>query len=187
MNILIISAHPNPKSFNAHLLKQVRENIDKSHKVQVLDLYTEKFNPVLHFDDKHRRRDLVSDPETAKYRSLVTWADQFIFIFPIWWSGMPAILKGFIDRVFVAGFAYHNTKIGLKGHLKGKAWIITTHNTPSFITLFSQDYGKVLKSQILKPCGISPVTISQITGVENISDQERQRDLAKIIQKAKNL
>lgn len=187
MNILIITAHPNPQSFNAHILKQVRENIDKSHNLEVLDLYAEGFDPVLHFDDKYRRRDLVSDPETAKYRDLVTWADQFIFIFPVWWSGMPAILKGFMDRVFVAGFAYHNTKTGLKGHLKGKAWIITTHNTPAFITLFSQDYGKVLKNQILKACGISPVTISQITGVEKISAQKRQKALDKIIQKAKKL
>lgn len=187
MNILIITAHPNPQSFNSFILKQVRENIDKSHKLQVLDLYAEGFDPTLRFDEKHRRRDLVSNPKTAKYRDLVTWADQFIFIFPIWWSGMPAMLKGFMDCVFVAGFAYHNTKTGLKGHLKGKAWIITTHNTPSFITLFSQDYGKVLKNQILKACGISPVTISRIASVETISDQKRQKALDKIILKAKNL
>lgn len=78
----------------------------------------------MRFDEKHRRRDLVSNPKTAKYRDLVTWADQFIFIFPIWWSGMPAMLKGFMDCVFVAGFAYYNTKTGLKGHLKGKAWLL---------------------------------------------------------------
>ncbi|WP_165209440.1 NAD(P)H-dependent oxidoreductase [Streptococcus tangpeifui] len=187
MNILMITAHPNPQSFNAYIAKQVQENLNKSHKLRVIDLYAEGFDPILRFDSRHRRRDLASDPETAKYRDLVTWADQFIFIFPIWWSGMPAMLKGFIDRVFVAGFAYHNTKTGLKGHLKGKAWIIITHNTPSFITPLAQDYGKVLKNQILKSCGISPVTISQITGVEKISDQERQKALNKIIQKAKNL
>ena len=50
--------------------------------------------------------DLAKVAEMEKYRDLVTWADHLIFIFPIWWSGMPAILKGFIDRVFVADFAY---------------------------------------------------------------------------------
>lgn len=79
MNILIITAHPNPQSFNSFILKQVRENIDKSHKLQVLDLYAEGFDPTLRFDEKHRRRDLVSNPKTAKYRDLVTWADQFYF------------------------------------------------------------------------------------------------------------
>lgn len=187
MNILIITAHPNPQSFNAHIINQVQKSIDKSHEIQLLDLYAERFDPVLHFDEKHRRRDLIVDSETAKYRDLVTWADQFIFIFPIWWSGMPAILKGFIDRVFVGGFAYTNTKRGLKGNLKGKAWIITTHNMPGLIVPFAQDYGKILKNQVLKACGISPVTISRIASVEKISDQERRKVLNRIIQKAKKL
>lgn len=187
MNILIITAHPNPQSFNAHIINQVQKSINKSHEIQLLDLYAERFDPVLHFDEKHRRRDLIVDSETAKYRDLVTWADQFIFIFPIWWSGMPAILKGFIDRVFVAGFAYTNTKRGLKGNLKGKAWIITTHNMPGLIVPFAQDYGKILKNQVLKACGISPVTISRIASVEKISDQERSKVLNRIIQKAKKL
>lgn len=67
---------------------------------------------------------------------------------------MPAILKGFIERVFVAGFAYENTPRGLDGKLTGKAWIITTHNTPKIILPLVQDYSKVLKFQVLKPCGI---------------------------------
>ncbi len=100
MKILIIYAHPNHNSFNGAILKQVQANLDRNHEVTLLDLYAEKFNPVLSFDEDHRRRDLEKDPETQTYRELITWADHLIFIFPIWWSGMPAILKGFIDRVF---------------------------------------------------------------------------------------
>ncbi|MEX2805450.1 NAD(P)H-dependent oxidoreductase [Streptococcus sp. H31] len=187
MNCLIVYAHPNPKSFNAAVLQTVTDNLSATHTVQLIDLYADDFDPVLRFDDDHKRRDLTSDPATKRYRDLVTWADQFIFIFPIWWSGMPAMMKGFIDRVFVAGFAYHNTNTGLKGHLNGRAWIITTHNTPAFITPFAQDYGKVLKGQILKSCGIRPVKISQLTGIEKISDQERQKKLARIAQTAKTI
>ena len=76
---------------------------------------------------------------------------------------------------------------GLKGNLKGKAWIITTHNMPGLIVPFAQDYGKILKNQVLKACGISPVTISRIASVEKISDQERRKVLNRIIQKAKKL
>ena len=187
MNTLIVYAHPNPKSFNASVLKTVTDNLSENHFVQLIDLYADNFDPVLRFDEDHPRRSLTEDPATQKYRDLVTWAEQFIFIFPIWWSGMPAIMKGFIDRVFVAGFAYHNTKTGLEGHLSGKAWIITTHNTPAFITPFAQDYGKVLKGQILKSCGIRPVKINQLTGIEKINDQERQKKLAKIAQTAKKI
>ena len=149
--------------------------------MNTLDLYEKQFDPILRFDDTHKRRDLSTVPNMEKYRNLITWADHFIFIYPIWWSGMPAMLKGFIDRVFTAGFAYSYGKRGLIGHLQGKsAWIITTHNTPAFLTPFIQDYGKVLKNQVLKSCGIKPVTHTQLAGTENSSDEKRRRFLDKI-------
>ena len=101
---------------------------------------------------------------------------------------MPAMLKGFIDRVFTAGFAYSYGKRGLIGHLQGKsAWIITTHNTPVFLTPFIQDYGKVLKNQVLKSCGIKPVTHTQLAGTENSSDEKRRRFLDKIANIARSI
>lgn len=181
MKILIIYSHPNPASFNAAILKEVQDRIAQKHQVQTLDLYAEDFDPILRFDQEHRRRDLHKDPQMAKYRDLITWADQLIFIFPIWWSGMPAILKGFIDRVFVADFAYSYKKVGLEGHLQGKsAWIITSHNTPAFALPFVQDYGKVLNKQVLKPCGISPVSQTQLCQIENKTEAQRQELLKKI-------
>lgn len=93
-HILIIYAHPNHDSFNGAILKTIRENISSDHQVKLLDLYAENFDPVLRFDKEKKRRDLDKDPETASYRKDITWADKLIFIYPIWWSGMPAILKG---------------------------------------------------------------------------------------------
>ena len=187
MKTLIIYAHPNDKSYNASILETVKENLSSKHELKILDLYKEKFNPVLRFDTTHRRRDLAHDVAMKDYRDLITWADQLIFIFPTWWSGMPAILKGFIDRVFVAGFAYQNGPRGPVGQLDGKAWIITTHNTPKMFLPFSQDYAKVLKSQILKPCGIKPVKVTQVTRVEYMSDRQRKEELEKIAQIAKRI
>ena len=100
MKTLIIYTYPSPTGFNTAILKEVQSNLSKKHEVKTLDLYAENFDPILRFDQEHRRRDLHKDPEMAKYRDLITWADHLIFIFPIWWSGMPAILKSFIDRVF---------------------------------------------------------------------------------------
>ena len=188
MNILIIYTHPNHQSFNYSILNKVKAGISKAHNVTTIDLYAEQFDPVLKFDEQNRRHDLANVAETEKYRRLITAADQLIFIFPIWWGGMPAMLKGFIDRVFVAGFAYSYKKVGLKGHLQGKsAWIITTHNTPSFVVPFIQDYGKVLKNQVLKPCGISTVKLTEITSVEKITDEKRKQILEKIAQISSNI
>lgn len=100
---------------------------------------------------------------------------------------MPAILKGFIERVFVAGFAYENTPRGLDGKLTGKAWIITTHNTPKIILPLVQDYSKVLKFQVLKPCGIKSVKVTQVSPVEYMSDYKRKEVLKKIAKLARRL
>ncbi|MFC2471994.1 NAD(P)H-dependent oxidoreductase [Lachnoanaerobaculum gingivalis] len=181
MNILIIYTHPNCKSFNNAILKQVESSISSTHKIKTIDLYKENFDPVLKFDEENKRRDLAKSPETSKYRDMIKEADKLIFIFPIWWSGMPAILKGFIDRVFLSGFAYSYKKIGLEGHLKGKsAWIITTMNVPAFALPFCNDYGNVLKNQILKLCGITPVKLTTLAQVESSSQEKRKLYLEKI-------
>ena len=188
MNILIIYAHPNPTSFNTAILKQVKDSLSKSHNISVLDLYAEGFDPVLRFDEVNKRRDLAQVSDMKKYRDLISEANHLIFIFPIWWSGMPAILKGFIDRVFVAGFAYSYKKTGLSGYLNGKsAWIITTHNTPALLMPFVQDYGKVLKNQVLKSCGISPVKLTELTPVEKITDEKRRQLLEKLAKVAADI
>lgn len=84
MNILILYAHPNPSSFNASILEHVQKGLQgTNHSATLLDLYKEAFNPVLTFNEDKRRRDLVYEEETEKYRKLVKEADSFIFIYPI--------------------------------------------------------------------------------------------------------
>lgn len=83
MNILIIYTYPNHQSFNDAILKVVQQNLSKDHNVNTLDLYEEQFDPILRFDDTHKRRDLSTVPDMEKYRNLITWADHFIFIYPI--------------------------------------------------------------------------------------------------------
>ena len=181
MNVLIIYAHPHCQSFSEAILKKVQAGLSKVHTVTLLDLYAEQFDPVLRFDKCNKTQTLSKSAEIEKYRTLVAQADHMIFIFPIWWSGMPAMLKGFIDRIFAKGFAYSYKKVGLEGHLQGKsAWIIATHNTPSLAMPFVQDYGKVLKKQILKPCGIAPVRLTRLANTEKITDEKRERFLEEI-------
>lgn len=184
MNCLVIFAHPNHNSFNGEILKKVATTISEKNEVKILDLYAENFNPSLYFDDDQKRRNMHLDPSTKKERELIEWADQLTFIFPIWWSGMPAILKGFIDRVFAKNFAYVYKGIRPVGLLRNKrAWIITTHDTPAFyVKLVQQDYGKVLKNQVLKMCGIKPVKQTSCTYLRASSEKKRRHFLQKIEQ-----
>lgn len=185
MNILIIYSYPHHDSLNGKILDTVLQSIDKIHTVKTIDLYSDNFNPVLSFDKVHKRRDLQYDQETQVYRDAIASSDHIIFIFPIWWSGMPAILKGFIDRVFVQNFAYAYAPkklIPIK-LLKGKtADIIVTHDTPYlFAKLVQKDYGNVLKKQILAAmCGIKVSKMLSLANVKNSSLKQRQQFLKKV-------
>ncbi|TWK27661.1 FMN-dependent NADH-azoreductase [Bacillus paralicheniformis] len=131
MQTAVIYAHPNPNSFNGAILNQVIKALeDGKHSYDVIDLYRDRFDPVLLFDEKKRRSDMKRDPETAEYRRIVKNADHLIFIYPLWWGGMPAIMKGFIDRVFAAGEAYTYQGKLPKGLLKAPTAWFTTRLTP---------------------------------------------------------
>lgn len=189
MKILVIYAYPNHTGFSASVLQTVRENVRDQHQVKVLDLYQEAFDPSLVFDKQQRRRDLAAAEDTKKYRELLEWSEQLILIFPIWWSGMPAILKGFIDRVFAKGFAYEYKGLLPVGLLKGrKAWIITSHDTPKpYARFFQQDYGRVLKRQVLGMCGIKPVKLTEIAYLRGSTAEKREKYLRKLAKMSRAL
>ncbi|MBC6971172.1 NAD(P)H-dependent oxidoreductase [Bacillus sp. Xin] len=191
MNILIVYAHPNPSSFNANILEHVQKGLQETdHSVTLLDLYKEQFNPVLIFNEDKRRRDLVYEEETERYRNLVKEADSFIFIYPIWWWGMPAILKGFIDRVFVAGFAYKYEGVMPKGLLIGKtAWVINTLDSPLWYValLYRSADWVIIKKGILRFCGIRQIKRSVFQSIKTSKVAKREKWLLEIKEKAKKL
>ena len=80
MNVLIIYAHPNPSSFNGAILEHVQKGLEETnHSVTLLDLYKEQFDPVLVFNGEKKRRDLLNEEETKRYRELVQKADKSSF------------------------------------------------------------------------------------------------------------
>lgn len=129
MNYLVIYAHPNPASLN-HTLKEtvVTTLALANNNVVVRNLNAIGFNPVLSLDDMAGQRAAAVAPDVAVEQQYIQWADCLVFIYPIWWTGLPAIMKGYIDRVFSYGFAYsYNTGVQ-EGLLKGKkVIIINTH------------------------------------------------------------
>ncbi|MFW5704415.1 MAG: NAD(P)H-dependent oxidoreductase [Nanoarchaeota archaeon] len=127
--VLIIFAHPKKDSLNGELLKQYKIFLEEQKiKYEIINLYGEGFDPVLRFTKPNSQKDLIKE-----YQNLILWADHLTFIYPVWWSGMPAIMKGFIDRVFEAGFAfqYRKGKNVPKKFLTGKtATLIRTYGGP---------------------------------------------------------
>ncbi|MDH6250762.1 NAD(P)H dehydrogenase (quinone) [Chryseobacterium sp. H1D6B] len=129
MRHLIIYAHPNENSLNQKLLKAVIENLETGgNEIIIRDLYQINFNPVFSLEDMQgQRMGKVSD-DVKQEQNFISWAEHITFIYPIWWTGMPAVMKGYIDRVFSYGFAYRYDEGVQKGLLKGKQTvIINTH------------------------------------------------------------
>lgn len=129
MRHLIIYSHPNDESLNHHFLNTVTEILQaQDHEIRIRDLYHFDFNPVLSLQDLKDQRSGQLSEDIKEEQEHILWADHITFIYPIWWTGMPAIMKGFIDRVFSYGFAYRYDQGIQKGLLKGKrATIINTH------------------------------------------------------------
>ncbi|SDA91238.1 NAD(P)H-dependent oxidoreductase [Mesorhizobium qingshengii] len=148
MNVLIVYAHPEAKSFNGAMKDLAVETLTRGgHDVVVSDLYATGFNPVAGPGDITRERndpDFFSLPreQTAAYEAgalstdisgeieKLKQADFVLFQFPVWWFGMPAILKGWADRVFARGFAYLPGRKYDTGMFRGKlAMVAATTGT----------------------------------------------------------
>ncbi|HET6991586.1 MAG TPA: NAD(P)H-dependent oxidoreductase, partial [Bacteroidia bacterium] len=105
---LIIYAHPNPESFNAAVKNTIVKSLETAKaSYTVIDLYSENYNPVLSIAEV---KGTVTE-ESKKYQQLIAESTNIIFVFPVWWFRAPAILEGFLDKVFVPGFAYRFKKI----------------------------------------------------------------------------
>lgn len=125
MKNLIVYAHPNSVSLNHFFKQTVLESLQKSgEEIEVRDLNQINFNPVLSLDDMSGQRMGKVADDVKTEQDFIAWADRIIFIYPIWWTGMPAIMKGYIDRVFSYGFAYRYDQGIQKGLLTGKKTII---------------------------------------------------------------
>lgn len=127
MNHLVVLAHPGESSFTRDICRIYVEAVRaRGHTVVLRDLYAMKFNPVATVEDITGNRTGKVAPDVKVEQDHVTWADVIVLIHPIWWIDRPAILKGYIDRVFAIGFAYGYGPNGPVGTLKGKRAIIFT-------------------------------------------------------------
>lgn len=147
-NVLIVYAHPEPRSFNGAMRDAAVETLRGcGHQVVVSDLYAQRFNAVLTEDDFTGEREdtaclRVAAEQTKAYETgtlasdirleqeKIRRADLVILQFPIWWFGMPAILKGWADRTFARGFAYMPGRKYDSGLFRGKlAMVAATTGT----------------------------------------------------------
>ncbi len=151
MKVLIIYAHPREKSFNQAILKRAESVLaELRQNVKIRDLYALGFNPSLSADDQNQLDQGIIPPDIKAEQEFISWAEYIIVIHPIWWFGMPAIMKGYIDRVMISGFAYVYEENQMKGLLDDKkVLLINTTGTPELM-MEKKGITKVLQASIDK-------------------------------------
>jgi len=181
--ILIINGHPNPSSFNFGIAESyLKGAIASGAEVETITIASLNFNPNLQFGYQKRTE---LEPDLLESWEKIKKADHLVWIHPVWWGGLPAITKGFIDRLFLPGMAYQyrENSVWWDKLLKGKtAHIITTLDQPGwYYRLF---YGRPsvnqLKKSTLEFCGIKPVKVTYIGIIKTATDFQREKWLQKV-------
>lgn len=104
MKILLINGHPDKESYNYALAASYKKGaIASGAEVQQINIGDLRFNPNLEFG--YRKRTEL-EPDLLKAQESIKWADHIVWIYPVWWGSVPAIMKGFLDRVLLPGFAF---------------------------------------------------------------------------------
>lgn len=188
MKTLIIFNHPYDGSFcNAILSAALEGSAEGGHHCRVIDLDKDGFDPVMRAKDLKAFMKIgregasalkMLDPLVLEYKKKLEWAEHLAFIFPIWWMSMPALTKGFIDKVIFPGIAYNMKDGELVCRLDSleKVTIISTMNTPADV--YKEKFGNAIERTLVKgtfnQIGISDVDWFSFNKVKQTSMEQRK-------------
>ena len=180
--IFILLGHPNSEdTFCKSLADAYEKGVkDAGHEVKRMNIGDMKFDPILHKGYKVIQE---LEPDLHAFQENIKWCEHFVIIYPMWWTAMPALLKGLFDRAWISGFAFKFKPSGLWNKLlTGRsAHIIATMGAPTFFErFFFGDVTRVLKNNLLKFAGFSPVSVTWIGNAEKMDLKTRQKWIAKI-------
>ncbi len=156
MNVLVIHAHPNPDSFSHAVRQRVTDGIARAGaNLRLRDLYAEEFDPRL---TRAERRSHLEGPESKahlqSYFEDLTWCDMIVLVHPTWWGGQPAILKGWMDRVWVRGVAWELPEGARRLHPTlsnvRRLVTVTTHGSSRFVNALQGSPGKKVVRRSLR-------------------------------------
>ena len=176
--IVVINGHPSKTSFNAALTEAYVSYLVKSNvQVDLIEVGLLHFDPNLKHGYEKR---MELEPDLKEAWKKIQLADHLVWIFPVWWGGLPAITKGFIDRVFLprTAFSYVENSHHIQGHLFNKtARIITTLDQPGWFYkwYYGEPSTRQLKKTTLAFCGIKKIKTAYIGSVRGSSELKREK------------
>lgn len=188
--VLIILGHPNKETFCGALAESYKKGaIGSGAEVEEIFVSDLKFDPILHLGYKEIQE---LEPDLVRAQELIKWAEHIVFVYPTWWATMPALLKGFLDRLLLPGFAFKyrgNSSLWDKFLTGRSARLIITMDAPAWYNfLFYGNAGqKALKRGTLGFCGIKPVKVTTIGSVKTLKPEQLRKWLEKAEKLGENL
>ena len=181
--ILIINGHPDKESFNYGVSDAYKKGVLKSDALlEEINIRELNFNPNLEFG--YRKRTEL-EPDLLNAQEKIKWADHIVWIYPVWWGSLPAILKGFIDRVMLPGFAFkkRENSVWWDKLLTGKtSRIICTLDQPGWYYrwFYGNPSHNAMKKLTLNFVGIKKVKITTIGPIRLSKEKYRNNWLQKV-------
>jgi NAD(P)H dehydrogenase (quinone) len=181
--IFIFVGNPDSSSLSAALAESYAKGAQSAgHEVRLTRIGDLKFDPILH---KGYKVIQPFEPDLVKFQEDVKWCEHFVSIFPIWWSDMPALMKGLVDRVWMPGFAFNFRKGLIPGwyrRLKGRSArvIVTSDTHPALLwILFGGNINNWVRG-VLRFSGFAPIRKCWFYGMKNPKPEYIQKLLAKV-------
>jgi NAD(P)H dehydrogenase (quinone) len=187
---LVVLAHPLPESFAASAARAVIEALEaKGHTVDLLDLYAEDFDPRLSAAERAAYMEPGYQPgeDVLNIVARLKAADGLVLVFPQWWFNLPAIMKGFIDRIFAPGVAFESDEpsghmVPLMTHIRS-FWVVTSTGSPWWVVhlYMGNPLRRILKRGVTAFCAKTvDFRMLAIHDMDRASEEKRKRFLRRI-------
>lgn len=189
-NIVLILGHPSENSFCNALLNAYRKGAD-SEGANCKTIYISRLDFDVNLADGYRTEAPIPlEKDLIESQQLILWADHVVMAYPNWWGFMPAITKGFIDRILMPGFAFkhHSGKIFPEKLLQGKSLrLLITMDTPKwwFYLIYRASQYHILKHIVFGYVGFDPIRFSTFGFMRKSTDSQRENWLKKVTQLGK--
>jgi len=185
--VLVVYCHPNPSSFTAAARDRALAALEgEGLDVRLVDLYADGFDPTLSCEERPVHKQPGIAPELEHYADDLRWARVLVLVYPTWWSGQPAMLKGWIDRVWVAGVAWElpegaDVVRPLLRNIR-RIVVITGHGSSKLVNALEGESGKrtVTRSMRAMCSRRARTTWCAMHGLDNADASARERFLAKV-------